>query len=197
MYFALVEIWISLFHLIVTYRKNNHCFLLFFSFTATGQLRKSSMSFCHLCGLVHPLCRPPAPMTKVNTALEFVSWHGVAWILIFYNSRLHQFEPAQLGERWCHRETTGGAAAPGVRGVGASPLPPGEGRASWGRSGDIRHPCAIMRVGSLTLIAPVLFQRMQMMWSSLFRGARCLSASCQLTTSPTPKLFSSWNQESR
>lgn len=123
------------FTLIVTYRKNNHCVLLSFWFTATGQLRKSLMSFCHLCGLVHPLCHPPVPMKKVNAALEFVSWRGVAWILIFYNSRLHQFEPAQLGERWCHRETTGGAAAPGVRGVGSSPLPPGQGRASWGRSG--------------------------------------------------------------
>lgn len=141
MYFALEEIWISLFHLIVTYRKNNHCFLLSFWFTTTGQLRKSSMSFCHLCGLVHPLRRPPAPMTKVNAALEYVSWHGVAWILIFYNSRLHQFEPAQLGEWWCHRKTTGGASAPGVRGLGASPLPPGEGRASWGRSGDQTSLC--------------------------------------------------------
>lgn len=37
----------------------------------------------------------------------------------------------------------------------------------------IRHPCAIMRVRGLTLISPVLFQCIQMMWSSLSRGARC------------------------
>lgn len=123
--------------------------------------------------------------------------HGVAWILTFHTSSLLWIKPAQLWDEQFHSPITGGAVAPGVRGgVGSSPLPPGEGRASRGRSDD-RSSLFYVHLCSLRLIVSIVLQPTPTMWSSLSRGAKCWSVSCRLSISPTPMLFSSWNLDSR